>query len=225
MQVNGMNMNTSPPRLLLRLLAVALTFGAASGAYRNVYGDDLQPCSQDGMALTGYGRSGYCVDKDDDSGSHHICIDLGSASGGNFCDVTGQDDWCSSQMPCHDDASSYCDVQRWCVCQWAFASYLENAGGCDQIQDIVCDAINLEALKGYYRQVDTAKYQNALDCIVARCGVENAALYTAAGRGRLMGGLFLAALVVGAGLVAAVLFSRRRSVDAALEDGFVKIPN
>lgn len=31
---------------------------------KNVYGQPLQPCSSDGMALSGYTRSGYCVNKD-----------------------------------------------------------------------------------------------------------------------------------------------------------------
>ena len=57
--------------------------------YINVNGNALSSCSSDGMALTGYTRTGSCVDKNDDSGSHHICIDLSSTTGGDFCDVTG----------------------------------------------------------------------------------------------------------------------------------------
>ena len=87
----------------LFLLPVVKIPSALSSSYRNVYGSSLEPCSSDGMALTGYTRTGYCIDQNDDQGSHHICIDLSSASGGNFCDVTGQDDWCSSEMPRHDD--------------------------------------------------------------------------------------------------------------------------
>jgi hypothetical protein len=40
------------------------------------------------MALTGYTRSGQCYAHDDDHGSHHVCIDLSSTTGGNFCSVT-----------------------------------------------------------------------------------------------------------------------------------------
>jgi hypothetical protein len=40
------------------------------------------------MALTGYTRSGQCYAHDDDHGSHHVCIDLSSTTGGNFCAVT-----------------------------------------------------------------------------------------------------------------------------------------
>lgn len=162
-------------------------------AYENVYGSELQKCSQNGMALSGYTRTGYCVDEQDDSGSHHICIDLSSTNGGNFCDVTGQSDWCSSYMQCDEsdnysqedagenndkdgdenDDNQQCLVQNWCVCQWAFANYIEAAGGCDAIQDVVCDSINAEAVKAYIQKKNKgSKYTEALDCIVERCGVD-----------------------------------------------------
>jgi len=73
------------------------------------------------------------------TGSHHICINLQStASSGNFCEVTGQSDWCSDdKMQCHKNKNDKsCTPANWCVCQWAFRTYLEEAGGCDQIQDI-----------------------------------------------------------------------------------------
>ena len=150
--------------------------------YLNVYGGALQPCSSDGMALTGYMRTGYCVDEQDDSGSHHICIDLsslgGNANNQNFCDVTGQSDWCSAEdMPCHEDLDSYgCPVTDWCVCQWAFASYIQKSGGCENIQTIVCESINMEALKAYQKMTNKwnaeQKYIDALDCLVDRCGLD-----------------------------------------------------
>ena len=164
-----------------------------SNSYLNVYGNALEPCSQNNMALTGYTRSGSCVEYQDDRGSHHICIDVSSTSGGNFCTVTGQSDWCSSSMTCdtndygnNDDAGANananengkCPVQNWCVCQWAFASYLEEAGGCDYIQDIQCNAVNLEALLAYSKMSGTSKdynnkYTNALNCIESRCNVSS----------------------------------------------------
>ncbi len=134
-------------------------------------------------------------------GSHHICIDVSSTSGGNFCTVTGQSDWCSSTMTCDDTTSAssndggssdndqnssntdddLCPVQNWCVCQWAFASYLQTAGGCDYIQDIQCNATNLQALLAYSNMAGTSKdydkkYTNALNCIESRCGVSSATL-------------------------------------------------
>jgi hypothetical protein len=111
------------------------------------------------------------VDQNDDEGSHHICIDLASTDGGNFCTVTGQDDWCSSYMPCDGNSDKTCPIENWCVCQWAFASYLQNAGGCDMIQDIVCESINLEAVLAY-RRTSGSKYETALNCLVKRCGLD-----------------------------------------------------
>lgn len=168
------------------LLSPYLNVGSSS-SYQNVYGKNLKRCSSNNMALSGYTRTGYCVNEQDDSGSHHICIDVSSTNGGNFCTVTGQSDWCSSYMQC--DGSYYngaeeknegdyygkgnqCLVQNWCVCQWAFASYIAAAGGCDAIQDLACDSINAEAVKAYIKEKDSAsRYADALECLVQRCGV------------------------------------------------------
>ena len=48
-------------------------------------------------------------------------------------------------MPCSPDEDGTnndgdCLVQDLCVCQWAFAAYLQKAVGCDSIQEIVCEA-------------------------------------------------------------------------------------
>lgn len=158
--------------------------------YKNIYGNDLESCSEpnNNMALTGYTRSGSCVERQDDSGSHHICIDLSSTTGGNFCTVTGQSDWCSSYMACdsggYADDEDVCPVVNWCVCQWAFASYVENAGGCDYIQDIKCEAINVEAVKAYASQ-SGRKYSNALECIESRCAAD----FTSYRAARAVGGM------------------------------------
>jgi uncharacterized protein (DUF2237 family) len=156
----------------MKTLALLAIFGcllSAAFAYENVYGDDLEPCSSGGMALTGWTRNGHCVDNDDDSGSHHICINLGSTTGGNFCKVTGQSDWCSSVMPCHEDPYAKCPVQNWCVCQWAFASYIRNAGGCSKIQNVACQSINMQAVHAYKT---TQGYEDVLACLSERCGLE-----------------------------------------------------
>ena len=99
---------------------IAALLAAGATAYTNVNGGELQRCSGEGMALTGYTRNGHCVDRDDDHGSHHICINMASNKGGNFCEVTGQPNWCGSQMTC-DGSYAQCPVEHWCVCQWAFA--------------------------------------------------------------------------------------------------------
>lgn len=147
-----------------------LTGISAVEAYLNVNGGALQRCSHPGMALTGWTRNGQCVDYNDDGGSHHICIDLSSNIGGNFCSVTRQPNWCGSQMACDQDSSQRCPVQHWCVCQWAFSAYIDLAGGCDQIQDIVCEATNMAALDAYRaRAVSDHKIRGALECLESRC--------------------------------------------------------
>ena len=103
--------------LIIALQALLLLIGSTAAAAedyvpKNVYGETLQPCSSTGSALTGYTRTGSCVDYQDDVGSHHICIELSSASsnGQNFCQVTGQTNWCSSSMPCHENKYQSCQV-------------------------------------------------------------------------------------------------------------------
>lgn len=148
--------------------------GRSSAGATNVYGKPLSKCSQTGMALTGFTRTGHCVEKKDDEGSHHICIDLSSESlnGKNFCEVTKQDDWCDSKMECDDGSDKKCPVEHWCVCQWAFEGYLDKAGGCDSIQEIDCDATNNEAILAY--QADEEEHGEALACLKKRCNLDGA---------------------------------------------------
>merc|ERR1719327_1757740 len=95
--------------LVLELLAMASAYPLArASGYTNVNGGPLQKCSGKGMALTGFTRNGQCIDQNDDAGSHHICIDMASNTGGNFCQVTGQPNWCSSTMACDGDSAGRC---------------------------------------------------------------------------------------------------------------------
>jgi hypothetical protein len=125
-------------------------------------------------------------------------------------------------MACHDDATSYtCDIANWCVCQWAFATYIDKAGGCDAIQDIQCNAINKEALIAYSSNRD--KYEEALQCLVERCELGDvdtvAAMYysknydanAAAGGGgsKMMIGLVIATTLVSMVAVGAYLTFKR----------------
>jgi hypothetical protein len=95
---------------------------------------------------------------------------MASNAGGNFCTVTGQPDWCSSHMDCDGDRRHKCPVEHWCVCEWAFASYVKRAGGCDKIQKIVCEATNAKALEHYKAQQSRdPAIKVALDCLIGRC--------------------------------------------------------
>ena len=152
-------------------LTLALGLLGTTAAFTNVNGGTLAKCSETGMALTGFTRSGHCVDRDDDHGSHHICIDMTSTTNGNFCQVTGQPNWCDSKMGC-DGSAGTCPVEHWCVCQWAFASYIEKAGGCDKIQKVVCEATNSVALTAYREQASSdPRVANALKCLQSKCGI------------------------------------------------------
>merc|ERR1712187_966142 len=108
----------------------------------------------------------------DDAGSHHICIQMKS----DFCTVTGQPDWCTSQMPCMGQEGD-CPIGNWCVCQWAFARYIQMAGGCDAIVDIPCDATNMAAYKAYKQQKADPTIAAALSCLESRCSLPAQALY------------------------------------------------
>merc|ERR1712178_387166 len=93
------------------IVVLCLLYGDSASAYLNVNNTTLQHCSGRGMALTGFTRNGQCIDQagcgvslmnhslvdpceDDDAGSHHVCIDMSPNTGGNFCTVTGQPNWC-----------------------------------------------------------------------------------------------------------------------------------
>ncbi len=156
------------PLLLFSLLGLA----AASPTYVNVLGGALERCSASGMALTGFTRNGQCVDANDDAGSHHICIDLSSTTGGNFCDVTQQPNWCAGKMACDGDTSHACNIKNWCVCEWAFARYVDAAGGCDHIQALVCEATNMKAYAHYEGNADRDPgIKRALRCLQTKCGI------------------------------------------------------
>jgi uncharacterized protein (DUF2237 family) len=151
------------------------------GSPKNVKGGPLQLCSQKGMALTGFTRNGKCMEKNDDTGSHHICIDLKKVgSQKDFCQVTGQPDWCAQSGTCFPRGPKKCPRENWCVCQWAFCGYLARAGGCNSIQKIVCDAVNMAALDSYKKalkknpkaMMDGGSIADALACLKSKCGLK-----------------------------------------------------
>jgi len=126
----------------------------------------LDTCSKPGMAMTGFTRDGHCQDLgDDDAGSHHICIQMKD----DFCTQTGQPNWCADEMECMGQAGQ-CPIGNWCVCQWAFATYIQMAGGCDAIVELECEATNLAAVKAYEKvEAEDAQIEEALECIKKKC--------------------------------------------------------
>mmetsp|Transcript_2011 Transcript_2011/g.3692 ORF Transcript_2011/g.3692 Transcript_2011/m.3692 type:complete len:167 (-) Transcript_2011:186-686(-) len=161
---------------LVAVISSLLAYGC-QGVYNNghtvesVARGSLNTCSKPRTALTGFTRDGHCQDEgDDDEGSHHICIEMKR----DFCRVTGQPNWCESKMQCMGKPGQ-CKIGNWCVCQWAFASYIQMAGGCDSIVDLVCDATNMAAIRAYKDSPDPT-HKAALECIEKRCPVSDSGL-------------------------------------------------
>jgi len=157
----------------------------AKGPAQNVHGSALKLCSEDGMAMTGFTRTGTCTEKDDDQGSHHICIDISSMKE-NFCQQTEQPDWCDQKGTCAEcsgdsckEGSGKCPRKHWCVCQWAFAAYVKKQG-CHNIEDVMCSATNKVAYDRYKKELakdplataDNAPISGALACLKQKCGLE-----------------------------------------------------
>lgn len=146
-------------------------------AKKNILGTDLQLCSTPGTALTGFTRTGHCIDSgNDDQGSHHICIKMAA----DFCKVTGQETtpgdggWCVQESQCMGQAGT-CPIKHWCVCQWAFARYLAAATSCDASVDVVCESTNMAAVKAYSTSPDP-QHRAALACIKKKCPTAQVAL-------------------------------------------------
>jgi len=114
----------------------------------SVLDQPLQPCSETGMAVTGYTQDGVCSLHKGDKGSHHVCLKhVGKTS---FCETTGQSNWCDSK-------------DNWCVCEWAFDTAVGKEG-CDSFR-IKCEATNQLALDHYERNGKT----DAASCIREQC--------------------------------------------------------
>lgn len=123
---------------------------------QNVYGEPLRPCTTQGMAPTGFDRGGFCTEHADDKGSHHVCItDVAKkVKGSNFCEATGQPDWCDQE-----------NRERWCVCEWAFETYASRQG-CEAIE-IDCEATNQIALTHYQER----GAGEMIECIRTQCAL------------------------------------------------------
>lgn len=92
-------------------------------------GRPLVPCASD----TGFRRDGFCSKHAADAGAHHVCLDPLPA---DFCTATRQPDWCVPDAP-------------WCVCEWAFARYVEETKQCPQVK---CDATTQVSVTGAARE-------------------------------------------------------------------------
>merc|ERR1719445_1798915 len=165
--------------VLLTATLLGAAFGGtatwSAGDNVNVYGRPLAECSLPGMAITGYTRTGYCNLHQGDSGSHNVCVDISNvANGQNFCEITGQSDWCSTNDRC-DGGGSGCPRENWCVCEWAFASLIR-AKGCSAISKdaMFCEGTSGKTIEAYQQATargDTSA-ANALECLRELCGID-----------------------------------------------------
>lgn len=142
----------------------------SGGGYdqRNVYNQPLQKCSHSSMALTGFLRDGTCRTSKGDSGSHNICLDLTTAP--KFCSHTNQSNWCNSSMPCHNNPKKNCSLKNWCVCEWAYKSYIDKMNNCAGRID--CNATNRVVLDHYKQRSKTdPSARKALKCLKSQCNI------------------------------------------------------
>lgn len=130
-------------------------------AKKNVLGKSLKLCSQPGEALTGFERTGRCVINNSDAGKHTVCMKMTD----DFCKDTGQSDWCKKRQPCNDVDDNKCEVKHWCVCQEAFANYVDR----HPTVEIKCDATALSALEHYEAHLEVDKYKKAAEIILNKC--------------------------------------------------------
>ena len=153
---------------------------------KNLFGEPLQKCSSDSMAITGFLDTGFCVDVEGYDHNHHlICVALHeTGSPGylygeyDFCEVIGDTkpvNWCDADLPCHHDENQLCPVEDWCVGEIDLANFIDEAVGCDKLGTIHCEATNEDVithLEGIVdrEEDDHMKYEIALACIKERCG-------------------------------------------------------
>merc|ERR1719273_1965133 len=144
----------------------------------NIYDEPLKSCSYDGIAITGYTRTGFCNLHATDSGSHNVCLDISAVKKTpdnemrNFCEITGQRDWCSESDRCHEGGLG-CPRKNWCICEWAFASLIQ-AKGCDSFDAsaLQCESTSRATITAYQQAMARGdkKAEGALACLRSKCG-------------------------------------------------------
>ena len=152
------------------------------GESMNVWGEPMERCSGESMAMTGI--DGYC---DDVHYADLVCVNLETttkpgAFGGlfgayDFCETIGETDpnWCDMMHPCHRNPHVECSVANWCVGITDFADFIHEAGGCDKVGQLSCEATNEQvviAYKDHMREEGDPdqRFKAALACIQQRCG-------------------------------------------------------
>eukprot|EP00746_Dinoflagellata_sp_MGD_P000872 gnl/MRDRNA2_/MRDRNA2_101620_c0_seq1.p1 gnl/MRDRNA2_/MRDRNA2_101620_c0~~gnl/MRDRNA2_/MRDRNA2_101620_c0_seq1.p1 ORF type:complete len:418 (+),score=106.10 gnl/MRDRNA2_/MRDRNA2_101620_c0_seq1:143-1396(+) len=139
--------------------------GQGTKEAKNVLGGPLKQCSHTGEAKTGWMQTGQCIDATHDKGAKHVCMKVND----DFCEKTGQAEWCNEKLACHGQDGK-CPIVNWCVDQWGFSKYLAQAGGCDAIESLDCEATNQAAVDAFKESTDPADAA-ALQCLSQMCGI------------------------------------------------------
>jgi len=102
-------------------------------------------------------------------GTHRVCATLLDKQGapmnwgsqGNFWQITGQSafQW--------DDQIRANNGDSWCICMWATARLIEQAG-CDNVH-LRCDSTDVQYVMSKYHD-GGVKLNAAQDCLVKKCG-------------------------------------------------------
>ncbi|CAE7367439.1 unnamed protein product [Symbiodinium natans] len=77
----------------------------------NLYGQPLQPCSQEGDTTTGWTRTGSCAWEPSDRGYHQVCVTMSR----QFLQS-------SAKYDSNDLSSVVGEGGHWCICAWAWAA-------------------------------------------------------------------------------------------------------
>ena len=77
----------------------------------NLYGQELQPCSQEGDTTTGWTRTGLCAWEPSDRGYHQVCVTMSR----QFLKS-------SAKYDANDLSSVVDEGGHWCICAWAWAA-------------------------------------------------------------------------------------------------------
>jgi hypothetical protein len=107
-------------------------------------------------------------------GTHRVCARLLDKAGaplkwgaqGSFWEITGQTafQW--------DDQIRANNGDSWCICMWATARLIEEAG-CDNVH-LRCDSTDVQYVMGKYHD-GGVKLSAAQDCLVKKCGATKVA--------------------------------------------------
>ena len=114
---------------------------------RNVFGDELVPCSMD--PLTGFYRTGCCENRGDDPGVHVVCCRV-TAEFLEFSKSVGND--LSTPMPEYGFAGLQ-PGDQWCVCAPRWAEALEAGAACPVVLESThvsaLEYVDLDALRAH----------------------------------------------------------------------------